>query len=615
MIRKVLILLVSFFGLNATVFSQLAIQKSNYPVNKSVLTSAEETLVGYNLYRNGIKINAIPLLNLAYMDTVPDNGAFTYYVTALYTGGESGASNSVEVVIDQNAILRDYVIFEEGTGTWCQYCPGGALGLEDLIKNGKKVLGIAYHNGDEYANSDANSRLNFYNVTGFPTSIFDGVEVVGGGSHTESMYDYYLPAYEKRIGKPTTFKMAASGTYSGNSYSVNIVVETVSANTSSNLKVMAAIVEDHIDVAWQGLTELNAVERKMLPNASGTPVSFLTDNQQVVNLTFSYNTDWAKENCSLVTFIQDITTKEIFQATVVKLSDFVPESSNLKAAALETFFAPYDLAATYTMVSPTVNLSWKAPGNPRWMQWDNGQNANAIGSNSSPLDFDVAARWDVNDLSPLDGMVISKIAFFPNEASCKYTVKIWDGETDEHLLVDSLLPTVQAGKWKEVILPEVHVIDIHKELWVGYFNDNSKNKFSAGCDAGPAIVGKGDKIRMVENGTPGVWENVSDYGIDANWNIKVYVEPYVAPVDTTTVKENIRNSFLLYPNPTAGKVTVEAEYAINSLYVIGINGQVVADLKPFNQRYILDVSNYQSGIYFVKIVTKKGYSFQKLIIE
>ena len=33
-------------------------------------------------------------------------------------------------------VPRDKVIVEIGTGTWCQYCPGSAMGADDLIANG-----------------------------------------------------------------------------------------------------------------------------------------------------------------------------------------------------------------------------------------------------------------------------------------------------------------------------------------------------------------------------------------------------------------------------------------------------------------------------------------------
>ena len=62
---------------------------------------------------------------------------------------------------------REKVIVEIGTGTWCPYCPGAAMGADELVENGHDVAIIEYHNGDSYANAYSNSRNNYYNITGF----------------------------------------------------------------------------------------------------------------------------------------------------------------------------------------------------------------------------------------------------------------------------------------------------------------------------------------------------------------------------------------------------------------------------------------------------------------
>ena len=45
-------------------------------------------------------------------------------------------------------IQRDKVLIEIGTGTWCQYCPGSAMGADDMVANGHDVVIIENHNGD-----------------------------------------------------------------------------------------------------------------------------------------------------------------------------------------------------------------------------------------------------------------------------------------------------------------------------------------------------------------------------------------------------------------------------------------------------------------------------------
>ena len=101
---------------------------------------------------------------------------------------------------------RERVIVEIATGTWCGYCPGAAMGADDLVANGHDVAIIEYHNGDAYANTASNARNSYYAVSGYPTAHFDGVLDVVGGSATSSMYGSYLPLYNQRIVIPCNYE-------------------------------------------------------------------------------------------------------------------------------------------------------------------------------------------------------------------------------------------------------------------------------------------------------------------------------------------------------------------------------------------------------------------------
>ncbi len=43
-------------------------------------------------------------------------------------------------------VPREMVILEITTSTKCTYCPGAAMGAEDLLANGKFVAVIEHHN-------------------------------------------------------------------------------------------------------------------------------------------------------------------------------------------------------------------------------------------------------------------------------------------------------------------------------------------------------------------------------------------------------------------------------------------------------------------------------------
>ena len=64
-------------------------------------TPAQDIVInGYNIYRNGVKINDEPINGTEYADIAPMDGVLEYCVTAVYNIGESRPSESTSIVMD-----------------------------------------------------------------------------------------------------------------------------------------------------------------------------------------------------------------------------------------------------------------------------------------------------------------------------------------------------------------------------------------------------------------------------------------------------------------------------------------------------------------------------------
>ncbi|MCX6249716.1 MAG: T9SS type A sorting domain-containing protein [Bacteroidetes bacterium] len=280
---------------------------------------------------------------------------FIFFVIALYA-----------TVIVFGQVPRNMVIMETGTSTLCTYCPGSAMGADDLIANGCAVAVIEYHsNGlgtEPFTNSYSTARNAYYNITGLPTAFFDGVLSYVGGSHTVSMYPQYLPLYNQRHAIQSPLTIDISGTSpSSNVYNITLSVHKVSTITASDMRLHCVLTESAIPYSWEGLSILNYVERLMVPDQNGTNISFGTGDMQIVTLTFTKDASWVNGNCELISFVQDNTTKEILQGVKVSLNSLQPPMAVDFTGTPTTGCAP--LTTNFTSIAPAANTyQWSFPG-------------------------------------------------------------------------------------------------------------------------------------------------------------------------------------------------------------------------------------------------------------
>lgn len=202
--------------------------------------------------------------------------------------------------------VRNMVVVEVATGTWCPNCPGAAMGVEDMLEHGDSVAVIENHNGDSYTTTDSDARNDMYNVSGVPSTVFDGMAGIVGGYPNQTMFPNFQPIYLTRKSSPSPVEIEMTETHTGLNYNVTVTLTKLNTISASNLRLIFAITESHIPKSWMGQTEVNFVNRKMVPDAGGTPVSFASGNVQTVNLSFSLGASWKPENCEFVAFLQNM---------------------------------------------------------------------------------------------------------------------------------------------------------------------------------------------------------------------------------------------------------------------------------------------------------------------
>jgi PKD repeat protein len=265
--------------------------------------------------------------------------------------------------LNAQQVTRSMVALEIGTGTWCQYCPGAAMGADDLLENGKLVAVVENHNGDSYANNYSNARNSYYAISGYPTAVFDGLLKVVGGSHTVSMYPQYLPKYNARIAKLADVTLEMEVTNTGLDYTAVITITKVGTVTSTNLKLLLFVTQSNIQQSWQGQTHLEHVNRLMVPDQNGTSFDFSGGDVVVKTLTWTMNAAWPIEDCEFIPLVQDQITKEelntIKRGAIDLNVDFVASETQLASPGTSVSFTNNTFGG-YIGVPETYN--WHFPG-------------------------------------------------------------------------------------------------------------------------------------------------------------------------------------------------------------------------------------------------------------
>lgn len=263
------------------------------------------------------------------------------------------------------AVQRDMVVMEIGTGVTCTYCPGAAMGAADLLAAGCHVAVIEYHNynaaADPFSNSAAATRCSYYGISGYPTTFFDGVVSHEGGNASSSLYSTFLPLYNQRYAVLSPLTLNIQGSHTGNNYTITLTITKVADITSTNLKAHLVLTESNIPYPWLNQTEINDTERLMVPDAQGTTISFAGGNTVTLTLNFTKDPSWVASNCELIAFVQDNTTKECLNGTKKLLTDLMLPLFTDFSASPTSGCSP--LTVNYTDLSAGATVwDWSFPG-------------------------------------------------------------------------------------------------------------------------------------------------------------------------------------------------------------------------------------------------------------
>ncbi|MCI4333428.1 MAG: fibronectin type III domain-containing protein, partial [Thermoplasmata archaeon] len=221
------------------------------------------------------------------------------------------------------------VVVETFTGVWCPHCPAESQALYGFDKNtSHNVLNIAelhvcYTSSACYENyvppdGTSTDRGTFYNVCGFPDVFFDGVRSVCGATNSQSqMATWYQQNITTAAAFPGNVSIAESATFLSGNVTTNA---NITSGITGSYNVVSYLLEyiGKTNVSnGNGPHDLGNVVRETLRNH---PVNLTAGATTEVNEVGAVLPAWNQNNLSVVTIVQQNSTKIVENANMVSVS-------------------------------------------------------------------------------------------------------------------------------------------------------------------------------------------------------------------------------------------------------------------------------------------------------
>lgn len=215
------------------------------------------------------------------------------------------------------------ILIEVFTNSHCPLCPPAHSAIDSYLSNGNgkdRVNYIYYHMVFPYSDdqlnkdnpADAAARNNFYGPFGStPVGFFDGTTQSGGYSSWGSKID-------ARLAVKSPLQIILSGSKETGSFTVNAELNAGS-NISGNNVIHFVVVEDVNYGGRNGVNPHKHVMRKMVTPPTGEAIDL--SSSQTINKTISLNGAWNTNNLGIVVFVQNSTTKEVYQSEFITYNE------------------------------------------------------------------------------------------------------------------------------------------------------------------------------------------------------------------------------------------------------------------------------------------------------
>ena len=181
--------------------------------------------------------------------------AYTISLSVDIVGDTDSTNNDDEIAtVALTEIPTKYVVGEEKTGTWCGWCPRGAVGLANM-ESVSQFIGIAVHNGsnDPMVVTAYDDNIGDYIPGGYPRG---GVDRVENGNPSA---DNFLAMHNERVTTVVPCEVTSlTAEHNAATDKINVSVDSEwYGNISGNYRFSCVLVEDDVLGDDDGYLQVN----------------------------------------------------------------------------------------------------------------------------------------------------------------------------------------------------------------------------------------------------------------------------------------------------------------------------------------------------------------------
>lgn len=448
-------------------------------------------------------------------------------------------------------------------------------------------------NGDPYYTAEGGVRRDYYGVNAVPMAFLDSESLNFNNVQNQFNQHAEIAAF-----------MDIKGSFSVEGNTITVLAD-IMPYIDANARVYVSVneKETHGNVGSNGETVFHHIFMKMLPNAEGTTVDFVSGELQHLEFTQDMSGTHVEEMSDLEVsiWVQDYSTQEIFN------SRYAYEYTDMHPYPVENL-ALTEAAAPRGMFEAT----WNAPANGNPIGYDVYVNNELVAESITETEYAFEGNPDMF-------YVVGVVALYPEEkSSVKVVAVITENLQDMGLIAEEMSVALNVENPDAELVATNANHNTHADITIIGIDEMSEDGqpyLEINNETLPYTIGYGESFRFSIAPINPAAKSVAQTKVILTYVGGEIVYNISIDGELLTVTE-LSSKAKIYPNPANDQVRIESAKGIESVMVYNMMGVLVETIPANSMMLNVNLSQYSEGTYFFNIRQSDGtVSNQRVVVN